>query len=165
MFKCTISPWLNLILMGYRTRFLTALKHKELFKWDLVAELCYNWGPFEAAGGIQNGWLNPRPTKPFFVTWFTKGGVVTTPLMNLKLKCRVGSPLSIDTKIMKIGQRLTSQWRFQTWPDSESGFYMNIDQNWQKIHFFAKKVPNIGISPGFLHIKKGNGVSNMSWKF
>ena len=32
----------------------------------------------------------------------------------------------------------------------------------KKIHFFAKKVPNIGISPGFLHIKKGNGVSNMS---
>ena len=23
--------------------------------------------------------FNPRPTKPFFVTWFTKG-VVTTPL-------------------------------------------------------------------------------------
>ena len=23
--------------------------------------------------------INPRPTKPFFVTWFTKG-VVTTPL-------------------------------------------------------------------------------------
>ena len=118
--------------------------------------------------------VNPRPTKPFFVTWFTKG-VVTTPLMNLKLTCpkydclvpwyKVGSPLSIDTKIMKIGQRMTSQWRFQTWPDSKSGFSVNIDQNWQKIHFFAKKVPNIGISPGFLHIKKGNGVSNMSWKF
>ena len=62
--------------------------------------------------------LNPRPTKPFFVTWFTKGGG-STPLMNLKLTgpkydClvpwyRVGSPLSIDTKIMKIGQRMTSQ--------------------------------------------------------
>ena len=32
----------------------------------------------------------------------------------------------------------------------------------KKINFFAKKVPNIGISPGFLLIKKGNGVSNMS---
>ena len=92
--------------------------------------------------------LNPRPTKPFFVTWFTKGGGYH-PLMNLKLTCpkydclvpwyRVGSPLSIDTKIMKIGQRVTSQWRFQTWPDSKSGFSVNIDQNWQKIHFFAKK--------------------------
>ena len=101
--------------------------------------------------------LTPRPTKPFFVTWFTKGeGVVTTPLMNLKLTgpeydClvpwyRVGSPLSIDTKIMKIGQRMTSQWRFQTWPDSKSGFSVKIDQNWKKNHFFARKVPNIGIS-------------------
>ena len=90
------------------------------------------------------------------------------PLMNLNLTgpkyvClvpwyRVGSPLSIDTKIMKIGQRMTSQWRFQTWPVLKSGFSVNIDQNWQKIHFFAKKVPNIGISPVFLHIKKGNGV-------
>ena len=32
----------------------------------------------------------------------------------------------------------------------------------RKKKFFAEKVPNIGISPGFLHIKKGNGVSNMS---
>ena len=71
--------------------------------------------------------FNPRPTKPFFVTWFTKGGGYH-PLMNLKLTgpkyvClvpwyRVGSPLSIDTKIMKIGQRMTSQRRFQTWPVS-----------------------------------------------
>ena len=61
--------------------------------------------------------LNPRPTKPFFVTWFTKGGGGwLPPLMNLKLKydClvpwyKVGCPLSIDTKIMKIGQRMTSQ--------------------------------------------------------
>ena len=30
----------------------------------------------------------------------------------------------------------------------------------KKINFFAKKVPNIGISPGCLLIKKGNGVSN-----
>ena len=30
--------------------------------------------------------------------------------------------------------------------------------------FFAKKVSNIGISPGFLLIKKGNGVSNMFFK-
>ena len=90
--------------------------------------------------------------------------VVTTPPMNLKLTgptydClvpwyRVGSPLSIDTKIMKIGQCLTSQWRFQTWPDSKSGFSVKIDQNWKKINFFAKKFPNIVISPGFLLIKK-----------
>ena len=32
----------------------------------------------------------------------------------------------------------------------------------KKINFFAKKVPNIEILPGFLHIKKENGVSNMS---
>ena len=54
--------------------------------------------------------------------------------MNLKLtgpkyNClvpwyRVGSPISIDTKVMKIGQRMTSQWRFQTWPDSKSGSSM-----------------------------------------
>ena len=89
--------------------------------------------------------INPRPTKPLFVTWFTKG-VVTTPLMNLKLTdpkydClvpwyRVGSPLSIDTKIMKIGQRMKSQWRFQTWPDSKSGFSVKIAQNWKQNHFF-----------------------------
>ena len=37
----------------------------------------------------------------------------------------------------------------------------------KKINFFVKKVPNIGISPGFLLIKKRNGVSNinMSQKF
>ena len=118
--------------------------------------------------------INPRPSKPFFVTWFTKG-VVTTSLMNLKLtgpkyNClvpwyRVGSPLSVDSKIMKIGQRMTSQPLFQTCPDSKSGFSVKIGQNWKiKIHFFAEKVPNIGISPGFLLIKKGNGVSNISRK-
>ena len=32
----------------------------------------------------------------------------------------------------------------------------------KKINFFAIKVLNIDISPGFLLIKKGNGVSNMS---
>ena len=63
--------------------------------------------------------LSPRPTKPFFVTWFTKWGWLPSPLMNLKLTSpkydclvpwyRVGSLLSIDTKIMKIGQRMTSQ--------------------------------------------------------
>ena len=62
--------------------------------------------------------INPRPIKPFFVTWFTKG-CGYHPLMNLKLtgpKCdclvpwyRVGSPLFIDTKIMKVGLRMTSQ--------------------------------------------------------
>ena len=77
--------------------------------------------------------LNPRPTKPFFCNMVYKGG----PLKNLKLtgpkyNClvpwyRLGSPLSIDTKIMKIGQRMTSQWRFQTWPDSKSGFSVKID--------------------------------------
>ena len=36
---------------------------------------------------------------------------------------------------------------------------------WSKIDFFAKEVPNIGISPGFLLIKKGSGVSNMFCKF
>ena len=89
--------------------------------------------------------FNPRPTKPFFVTWFTKGGGYH-PLMNLKLtgpkyNClvpwyRVGSLLSIDTKIMKIGWRMTSQWRFQTCPDSKSGFSVKIDQNWKKNQFF-----------------------------
>ena len=126
--------------------------------------------------------INPRPTKPFFffffffffVTWFTKGGGGGYHLlMNLKLTgpkydClvpwyRVGSPLSIDTKIMKICQRMTSQWRFQTCPDSKSGF--SETQIEKKNQFFAKNVPNIGISPGFLLIKKENGVSNMSWKF
>ena len=97
------------------------------------------------------------------------------PLMNLKLTgpkydclvpwCRVGSPLCIDTKIMKIGQRMTSQWRFQTWPDSKSGFSVNRPKLKKKINFLAKKVPNIRISPGFLLVKKRNGVSNMSWKF
>ena len=29
---------------------------------------------------------------------------------------RVGSPLSIDTKIMKISQRMTSQWPNKAWP-------------------------------------------------
>ena len=82
--------------------------------------------------------VDPRPTKPFLV--------VTTPFMNLKLtgvkyNClvpwyRVGSLLSIDTKIMKIGQRMTSQWRFQTWPDSKSVLSVKIDQNWKKINFF-----------------------------
>ena len=80
--------------------------------------------------------FNPRPTKPFFVTWFTKGDGYHPP-MNLKLTgpkydClvpwyRVGSPLSIDTKIMKIGQGMTSQWRFQSWPDSKSWFSVKID--------------------------------------
>ena len=98
------------------------------------------------------------------------------PLMNLKLTgpkydClvpwyRVRSSLSIDTTIMKINQRMTSQWRFQTWPDSKSGFLVKIDQNWKKKSFFsAKKDLNIGISPGVLLIKKENSVVNMSWKF
>ena len=101
----------------------------------------------------------------FFVTWFTKGGGYH-PLMNLKLTgpkydClvpwyRVGSPLSIDTKIMKIGQLMTSQWGFQTWPDSKSRFSVKIDQNWKKKNnFFAKKVPNIRISPCFFAYKEG----------
>ena len=34
----------------------------------------------------------------------------------------------------------------------------------KKSIFFAKKVPNIGISPGFWNIKKGNGVSNIVLK-
>ena len=34
-----------------------------------------------------------------------------------------------------------------------------------KIEFSPKKVPNIEISPGFLLIKEGNGVSNMFCKF
>ena len=94
-----------------------------------------------------------------------QGGGGYHPLMNLKLtgpkyNClvpwyRVGSPLSIDTKIMKIGQRMTSQWRFQTRPDSKRGFSVNIDQNWQKINFFAKKVPISEFPPGFLHNKEG----------
>ena len=32
----------------------------------------------------------------------------------------------------------------------------------KQINFFAKKVPNIGISPGFLLIMKENGVFSMS---
>ena len=61
---------------------------------------------------------------------------------------RIGSLLSIDTKIMKISRRMTSQWRFQTWPHSKSGFSVKIDQKWKKKLFFARKVPNIGILPG-----------------
>ena len=64
--------------------------------------------------------VNPRPTKPFFVTWFTKGGGYHPHELEIdeqsypKYDCllpwyRVGSPLSFDTKIMKIGQRMTSQ--------------------------------------------------------
>ena len=102
----------------------------------------------------------------FFVTWFTKG-VVTTPFMNLKLtgpkyNClvpwyRVGSLLSIDTKIMKIGQRMTSQWRFQTWPDSKSGVSVKIDQNWKKksINFFAKKSSKYRNFTRFFAYKEG----------
>ena len=118
--------------------------------------------------------INLRPTKPFFFCNMVYQGGWLPPHMNLKLTgpkydClvpwyRVASLLSIDTKIMKIGQRMTSQWRFQTWPDSKSGFSVKINQNWKKNLFFRKKVPNIGISPNFLLIKKGNGVSNMSWK-
>ena len=52
---------------------------------------------------------------------------------------RVGSPLSIDTKIMQIGQRITSQWRFQSWPDSNSGVSVKIDQNWKKKSIFSLK--------------------------
>ena len=62
---------------------------------------------------FTHSFFNPRSTKPFFVTW------LPPPLMNWKLTgpkydClvpgyRVGSLLSIDTKIMKIGQRMTSQ--------------------------------------------------------
>ena len=52
---------------------------------------------------------------------------------------------------------------FQTLPDSKSVFFNeNRPKLEKKSIFFAKKVPNIGISPGFLLIKKGNGVSNMS---
>ena len=120
--------------------------------------------------------VNPRPTKRFFVAWFTKG-VVTTPLMNLKLTgpkydClilwyRVRSLLSIDTKIMKIGQRMTSQWRFQTWPDSKSGFLVKIyiDQNWKKKSIFSLKKFQISEFTQFFLLKKRNGVSNVSWKF
>ena len=107
-----------------------------------LRSICSHWG------SVVWFSLNPRPTKLFFVTWFTKG-VVTTPLMNLKLMgpkydClvpwyRVGAPLSIDTKIMKISQRMTFHWRFQTWPDSKSGFSVKIDQNWKKINFLLKK--------------------------
>ena len=79
---------------------------------------------------------------------------------------RVGSLLSIDTKIMKIGQRMTSKWRFQTWPDSKSRFSVKIDQNWKKKSIFSLKKFQISkFHPVFLLIKKGNGVSNMSWKF
>ena len=108
--------------------------------------------------------LDPRPTKPFFVTWFTKGGG-HHPLMNLKLtgpkyNClvpwyREGSPLSINTKIMKIGQRMTSQWCFQTWPYSKSGFSVKIDQNWKKIHFFAKKSSKYRNFTPFFAYKEG----------
>ena len=51
---------------------------------------------------------------------------------------RVGSPLSIDTKIMEIGQRMTSQWRFQTWLESETGLSVKIDQNFKKFIFLLK---------------------------
>ena len=40
---------------------------------------------------------------------------------------------------MKIGQHMTSQWRFQTWSDSKSGFSVKIDQNWKKNYFFRYK--------------------------
>ena len=57
---------------------------------------------------------------------------------------------------MKIGQRMTSQGHKNM---------VEFSEKYAKIDFFAKKDPNIGISPGFLHIKKGNGVSNMFCKF
>ena len=79
---------------------------------------------------------------------------------------RVGSPLFIDTKIMKIGQRITPQWLNETWPTWKYRFSVKYRP---KLIFFAKhakKVPNIRISPGYLLLKnKGNGVSNMFCKF
>ena len=92
-------------------------------------------------------------------------GLPPPPLMNLKLtgpKCdclvpwyRVGSPLSVDTKIMKIGQRMTSQWRFQTWLDSKSRFSVKMYQNWKKIHFFAKKSSKYRDFTRFFAYKEG----------
>ena len=97
--------------------------------------------------------LNPRPTKPFFFFFcnmvYQGGGYHS--LMNLKLTApmydclvqlyRVGIPVSIDTKIMKIDPRMTSHWRFQTWPEWKSGFSVKKRPKLKKINFIAKKVP------------------------
>ena len=80
----------------------------------------------------------------FFVTRLPKGWLpppVNLKLTRLKYRC-IGSSLSIDTKIMKIGQRMTLQWRNKAWP------------TW-KCRFSTKYRPKL---------KKGSGVSNMFCK-
>ena len=112
-----------------------------------------------------SNWINPRLPEHFLQHVFLRGWL--PPPVNLKLTppkyvClvswyRTGSLLFIDTKIIKIGQRMTSQWRNKTWPTWKCRFSA---KHRPILIFFTKKVLNIGISPGFLLIKNGNGVSS-----
>ena len=88
-----------------------------------------------------SNFFNPRPTKPFFVTWFTKGGgLVTTPLMNLNLM-----GLKYDCLVLK-----------------KQIFSENRPKLQKNPIFSLKKFQISEFRPFFLLIKKGNGVSNMS---
>ena len=92
--------------------------------------------------------------------------------MNLKLtgqkyNClvpwyRVGSPLSIDTKNNENRSTYDVTMTFSNMAGLKKRIFSeNLTKIEKTNHFFAKKVPNTRISPGFLLIKKGNGVSNI----
>ena len=121
--------------------------------------------------------LNPRPTMPFFVTWFTKGGGCLPPSYELEID---GPKVWLIVWYHGIGRVSSFHW-YQNHENRSTYdvtmtfsnmvglkkriFSENRPKLKKKINFFAMKVPNIGISPGFLLIKKGKGVSNVSWKF
>ena len=65
---------------------------------------------------------------------------------------------------MKMGQRMTSQWLNKTRPTWKCRFSAKYRP--KLIFFFAKKVPNMEISPSFFFLLTNwNGVSNSSVSF
>ena len=130
----------------------------KLFRNEMTSAVC------------NMSFFNPRFPKVFSVTHLPKGGGYH-PLWT-----RDWHAQSMSVRYHSIGEGLAfplipkfwksaNVWRhndvFKHGRPEKADFQGNIGQNW----IFAKKVPNIGISPGFLLIKEGNGVSNMFCKF
>ena len=118
---------------------------------------------------ISSSWMfNPRLPKVFSVTHLPKGGAPPHELEIDMPKVWMwyhsigkGLPFPLIPKFWKSANVWRHNDVFNHGRPEKADFQGNIGQNW----IFAKKVPNIKISPGFLLSKEENCVSNMFCKF